>query len=331
MAMPIEVNRRRLLQCASFGAVVASTAGMPAQLSAQLVTNKSVPLQHDSIEAAVVQSHVTANIGDNISSMLRTVERLQSGPVKHDLVAFHALAVQGRIPRSLDDARAMAINLRGHEVGTLRAAAKQHGTYISFAALTTDTEWPGQVIPQHVLLGPEGQIVLAAWQATTDPSLPFLTNTEAVLDRYITLYGPQAVLPVAHTSIGIIALASEHAAPEIFRVLAMKGAEIFIRCPFDSSAVWDVQACAAYNQCTTLAPGTAASLQVDSESDGAGLRGGGSVVVGPRGEMLAQAGSKWDQTLSVKIPLGHYRAGRPILNVHTSLTLPAYANAHDFA
>lgn len=92
-----------------------------------------------------------------------------------------SFGASGYSTRGLDEARRIAVSLDGPEVFALSAKAKQHRVYLSFSALTTDRAWPNEVITHNVLLGPDGNIVLAAWQATHDPAMPFLLSVEESL------------------------------------------------------------------------------------------------------------------------------------------------------
>jgi hypothetical protein len=53
-------------------------------------------------------------------------------------------------------------------------------------------------------------------------------------------------------------------------------------------------------------------------------RGGGTVIHGPAGETLAEAGSKWDQAVVATLPLARHRATRAPLAVGAALYLPVY-------
>jgi predicted amidohydrolase len=287
-----EVDRRRALQVAALSlaatASSAARAGIPGNTAA-------VPLVAETISVAAVQSHAGSDIAANIAAMARAVEA--SAP-KH-LIAFHALALHD----------AGSVTLDGPEIAAVAALARRHGVHIAFAALTADAAWPGRVIPRNILIDDHGRVVLAAWRAA---------DIEPVLDRFAAMYGADSVLPVAHTSIGSIALASDHAAPEIYRTFALKGADIVVRLTQRASAPWDVQAACAYNQFFTLAPAPAAALRDDAD-DGAALRGGGSLIVGARGETLAEAGSAWTQTISAAIPLAHHRVSRQPITAYARL------------
>jgi predicted amidohydrolase len=325
------VNRRRILQ--AVGTLAVAGGVVPAHADAAqngVMTNAMMNLDRDIIRIAAVQSHANKITHNNLTAMLGAIDRLQNQQDKKDLIAFHASALHGMRPRNLDDAQHMAISLVGAEVAALSAKAKQHRVYVSFSALTTDAAWPGHVMARNILVGPDGDIVLAAWQATHDESFPFLTSVEGVLDRYVDLYGRDAVLPVVHTKIGNIALATDQAAPEIYRAYALKQAEIVIRSSCNTAARWDVQACAAYNRFYTVATASAVALHADSADALPALHGGGSLIVGPSGETLAEAGSSWDQTVTAQLPLAHYRQTHRPPDVHATLVMPIYTHHQDF-
>lgn len=321
---PSDIQRRRLLQVAGLG-IAAASIGQPALASASVQHVASVALDRDVVRIAAVQSHAVADISTNLASMLDAIDRIQTQASKKDLIVFHATALHGIAPRNLADARKMTIHLNDPIVTAIGFKAMQHRVYISFSAYTTDVAWPDAIIPRQFLIGPDGKIVLAAWQATHDETMPFLASVERVLDRYVEMYGRDAVLPVVRTNIGNIAFASAHGSPEIYRALALKDAEIVIRATYAAPARWDVQASAAYNSCFTIAAASAVALHAAHNEDASTFHGGGSVVVGPSGETLAEAGSQWEQTISANLPVAHARATRNTIQTHSAMILPIYA------
>ncbi len=321
---PSDIQRRRLLQVAGLGIAVASI-GQPALASASVQHVASVALDRDVVRVAAVQSHPVADIAANLESLLGAIDRMQTQASKKDLIVFHAAALHSIAPRDLADAKKAAIRMNDPIVTAIGFKAMQHRVYISFSAYTTDVAWPDAIIPRQFLIGPDGKIALAAWQATHDETRPFLASVERMLERYVELYGRDAVLPVVRTNIGNIALASAQGAPEIYRALALKDAEIIIRAENAAPARWDVQASAAYNSCFTIAAASAVALHAAHNEDVSTFHGGGSVVVGPSGETLAEAGSQWEQTIAANLPIAHARAKRSTLQTHSAMILPIYA------
>jgi len=309
-----DIARRRLLHLAGLGAASVVASPLAAREAMTPPLTRHAPEQ---VRLAAVQSHAGSDQAANLAEMLRRIDHIQSGEPK-DLIVFHAAALHGPMPGTIDAARRAAVSMSGPEIAALAGKAKQHRVHIAFSALTADADWHGHVIARQILVGSDGSVILAAWQAAHDPARAYLTSVETVLDRFVEMYGRAAVLPVVATAIGNIALTLHQAAPDIDRALALKGAEIIVRAAEASSARWDAQACAAYNGCTVVAPAPAASLH-DEESV---LRGGGSLIVGPRGEIIAEAGSRWDQTLSAVLPAAYNRSVRPTLNTHAALTAP---------
>src|SRR3546814_11095880 len=57
----------------------------------------------------------------------------------------------------------------------------------------------------------------------------FTTTIYDVYDRYVEMYGLDAVIPVERTDIGNISLSSVQFEPELFRCMTLKGAEIILR------------------------------------------------------------------------------------------------------
>jgi predicted amidohydrolase len=318
------MDRRRVLTAAGVSAAAVAGLSHASYAIQHPHVTKPQALEQDHIRVAAVQSAVTLDRQTNLSAMLRDIDRLSREPAKPTLIAFHALALQGVRPRTIEGARQCAIGMDGPDIATLCRAAQTSRAYIAFGALTIDADWPGHVIARNILLGPDGRVVSAPWQATHDAAAPFLTSAESVIEDYTTRYGADAVLPVISTAIGNVALTSDFASPEIYRALALKGADVIVRLSTQSAPAWDAQASAAYNQVFVVAPLTAADLRAAAQDDPLHGMGGGSVIVGPRGEILAEAGSRWSQTLSANLPVAHLRASRQKLDMHGALVMPTF-------
>src|SRR3546814_1349953 len=67
------------------------------------------------------------------------------------------------------------------------------------------------------------------WSSDVCSSDLFTTTIYDVYDRYVEMYGLDAVIPVERTDIGNISLSSVLFEPELFRCMTLKGAEIILR------------------------------------------------------------------------------------------------------
>src|SRR3546814_20734809 len=75
----------------------------------------------------------------------------------------------------------------------------------------------------------------------------FTTTIYDVYDRYVEMYGLDAVIPVERTDIGNISLSSVQFEPELFRCMTLKGAEIILRTATGGCEWHDIRLTASHN------------------------------------------------------------------------------------
>lgn len=337
---PSILNRRRLLQVAGLGATAAAslTSTARAQLSSQPINAANgdyskVALKRDNVLVAAIQTSARAiapvdprtGLSLNLAQMCSAIDRSQTQNGHKDLICFHDRALQGQDRWDKAELERVAISIPGPECDALAQKACEHSCYIFFGALASDQAWPGHVLSLMVLIGPGGQLIAKDWQPTQSDVVPHITTTDRVLDRFLEMYGADAVLPVHRTAIGNIALSASHNDPEIYRAMALKGAEIFVRGTREGVAGWDLQATAAYNRAFTIVTAAAEPLAGFE----ANTRSGGTAIYGTNGEILAEAGVKWEQTVTASLPLAYAREHRQVPTIATSLVLPIYAAHHE--
>lgn len=119
-----------------------------------------------------------------------------------------------------------AIDVDGPEYEAMAAIAQSQNLYLCVNAYETDVNFPELYFQANVIFAPNGEQILRYRRMISlyTPS-PF-----DVWDQYLDIYGYDAVFPVARTAVGVLAtIASEEILyPEIARMHAMKGAEIFL-------------------------------------------------------------------------------------------------------
>ena len=98
----------------------------------------------------------------------------------------------------------------------------------------------------------KGEIVAKHWKERNIKGVfpgfeLFTTTVYDVLDRYVEMYGRDAVIPITRTPLGNITTTAAQREPELFRAMALKGAEIFLRTASGGFQPLDIQACALYN------------------------------------------------------------------------------------
>lgn len=119
-----------------------------------------------------------------------------------------------------------AIDPDGPEYEALGRIAADNDVHLAGNAYETDPHFPELYFQTSFLLAPNGDCVLRYRRLVS----MFAPTPHDVWDRYLEVYGPDAVFPVADTPIGRIgAVASEEILyPEIARALALRGAEVLV-------------------------------------------------------------------------------------------------------
>jgi hypothetical protein len=100
--------------------------------------------------------------------------------------------------------------------------------------------WPGHRLHLMVMCKPDGSVVSHSKQRNVRGMFPGAEQYTSVIydvyDRYVEMYGLDAVIPIERTDIGNIAMSAVPIEPELFfRCMAFKGAEIICRVATGSS------------------------------------------------------------------------------------------------
>ncbi len=118
------------------------------------------------------------------------------------------------------------IDMDGAEYAALGDVARAADIYLAGNAYERDPNFPGIYFQTSFLIAPAGDVILRYRRLIS----MFAPSPYDVLDRYLSVYGKDALFPVADTEIGrIAAIASEEILyPEIARLHAIRGAEVFV-------------------------------------------------------------------------------------------------------
>ena len=166
--------------------------------------------------------------------------------------------------------------------------------------MTSVMDNTGKVLDRHWkarnIMGVFGQIEL------------FTTTIYGALDKYIEMYGVDAVIPITRTPRGNIATTSVQREPELIRAFAFKGAEICLRTATGGFTPWDIQSNAAYNRLWTAVCNNAYSPGATELGILEDAGGGNSAIYNPSGQEVAKAESAFEQEVNATIPLAQYRA-----------------------
>ncbi|MCW4354076.1 hydrolase [Hoyosella sp. YIM 151337] len=227
----------------------------------------------------------------------------EGAPVR--LVVIPEMAIQGmiaNIPGNREKEAHFAVTIPGPETDELAKKARQHNTYIAAELyMVKDDDFPDRYFNVAFIIDPNGEVVYKRYKATSDAyegGMLGNMNPHDVWDEWIAKKGNgnvmDAIFPVARTEIGNIGIAICHEGvyPEVVRGLAMNGAEIIIRPTLIEPAVmtgmWEIQnrAHALFNSAYVVAPNLGPEIREDGGIQD--LFGGQSMIVNPRGQIVAQ-------------------------------------------
>ena len=227
----------------------------------------------------------------------------EGAPVK--LVVIPEMAIQGMIPNTPGNREReahFAVEIPGPETEELGKKARELNTYIAAELyMVRDPDFKDRYFNVAFIIDPQGELIYKRYKATSDAyegGMLGNSNPHDVWDEFIEKKGGgdvmEAIFPVARTEIGNIGIAICHEGvyPEIARGLAMNGAEIIIRPTLIEPAVmnglWELQnrAHAAFNNVYVIAPNLGPEIRDDGGLQD--LFGGRSMIVDPRGQIVAQ-------------------------------------------
>jgi predicted amidohydrolase len=199
----------------------------------------------------------------------------------------------------------------GAEYALLGEVAAGHSVFLAGNAYESDPHFPGLYFQASFILGPDGGVVLRYRRLHS----MFSPTPYDVWDEYLDIYGIEAVFPVAFTEIGNLAcVASEEILyPELARVLALRGAEVFCHSTSEIAAPGLTQKAVARRARAVE------NLAYVVSSNSGGLDGlpiprdstnGGSELIDFEGRGLAQAASGESIVASAELDLAALRRAR---------------------
>lgn len=343
-----DISRRDLLAAGAGIAAMAAPARAQSPSGATKAASKAalnmrtdggyatVPLAKDAWTLGVVQSRVLAvdaseparGRAANVRHMCDLIDYASGFSGAKDLLFFHEFPITGyNYKWTLAEARKIAIELPGEETEMLAKKARQYGSWLVFGSYVRDPDWPDNLLSITTIMDNQGRIVDKHWKARNIKGVffgfeLFTTTIYDVLDRYIEMYGADRVVPVARTPLGNIATSSVQREPELFRAMAMKGAEIILRTATGGFTPADIQATAMYNGVYVAIANNAASPNNGLYFEDAG--GGGAAIYDPAGEQVASAPTAFETLVTHRIPIRDFRARHRQPIVHTELVMPVY-------
>lgn len=350
-----KLDRRRLLTgAAAVGVAAATTASEQVTAATPAVTPVAVskrgvydmvPLRQETINVAAIQSRLLSidlrdkakTLKRNLDRVLRLIDLAQNSPEewnyerrwgsKVDLICMHEFPVQGFQPWNRKELNQIAFELPGPEVAAIGERAKRYGCYISFGCYAKEKDWPDHVINMSVIVGPDGNIVSKQWKARNilglfgDGAL-IGTTIYDVLDRYVEMYGWDATMPVARTDIGNISTTAVGNEPLLYTCLGLKGAEIIVLSVTGGSNSESAIQTARQGRVYTVGVGNSVSPDNIGFAEGSGTRDEGTVIVDPRGTVLAKTENHHEEIVRATIPIASFRKTRRVQELPMALLLP---------
>ena len=300
-------------------AIALSTAGAnAATLVEKDGTYATVPLEKDKIVIKVVQNEtrnlqgfptIDEGLAHNLAQMTTLTERACSTGKKPDFILFNEFPLTGYSDGPREEKLKFTIQIPGPESDALGKLAKKCDTYIIFGSYARDDAWPGHILSLNAVIGRDGKVVEKFWKTRNvknyQPDMEIPTTTiENVYDRYVAMYGKEALFPVLRTEFGNFAVSTVQRDTMVFNAFAMRGVEIMFRTATLFSKL-DVQATASFNNFYSAM----SNINFPADSEWA-KGGGGSLIVSPSGQVLAEEPSNNEAIIEAEIDIAAFRKGR---------------------
>lgn len=343
------VGRRQVLAAGALGAA-AVALGVGAPRSARAAASggdvsvaadgkyATVPLRKDVVRVTAVQSFLRAvrdtkkparEMKANVDHMIDLIDAANGFPGKQDLVCFHEQPIMGWYPWTREEALRVAIDVPGPETEALGRKAKEYGCYITFGTYARDPAWPGHLLLNGVLIGPDGSVVANHWKTNNGRGfMPgwdlFTTSIYDVLDRYREMYGEDAVLPMARTDIGNISCSVTPGQPDIMRAYAMKGLELRLSSSSGGYSVEEAQVISQHNRLWSVVCNQSLSPEQPGFPAFSGC--GDTAIFSPAGKIAARARSFDEEFVTTAIPMAEFRRTRTLPpGVPMEMLMPVYS------
>jgi predicted amidohydrolase len=291
-----------------------------------------VPLAKDVVVVKVVQNGVKnlqefatveEGLAENVKHMVSYVERACSEGKKPDFILFNEFPLTGYSTGTRDEKLEFTLEIPGPETDALGVAAKACDSYVIFGSYARDADWPGHILSINTVIDRDGEIAARFWKSRnvkrlgSEGEIP-TTTVESVRDRFRDRYGMEEEFPVLRTEYGNIAVSTVQIDPFVFAAFAMRGTEIMFRTSTLFSKI-DVQAAAYYNNYYSAMSNITFPPDVEWAS-----MGGGSLIVDPRGRVLAEDPTNNEAIIEAEIPIAEFRAERTIPRYPLEVVAPVF-------
>jgi predicted amidohydrolase len=326
----------RVLLPAAAAIAALATPAFAAAPAPQLVrpdgSYPTVPLEKDVVVVKVVQhapvnlqkaATIESGLATNVERMIRWIDKACSTGRKPDFILFNEFPLTGYSAGTRDEKLRFTIRIPGPETDRIGERARACDTYVVFGSYATDPDWPGHILSLNAVIGRDGKVRKTYWKTRnitrfTADEIP-TTTVENVRDRFRARYGIEEEFPVLQTEFGNIAVSTVQIDPFVFAAYAMRGVEIMLRTAtlFDKI---DVQAIASFNNFYSAM----SNITFPPDSGVPARFGGGSLIVDPRGRVLAEDPSNDDAVIEAEIPIAAFRKGRRIPRYPLEVVSPVF-------
>lgn len=290
------------------------------------------PLARETVVVKVVQNgvrnledypSVAEGLAANLEHMSGFVRRACEEGRQPDFILFNEFPLTGYSTRPRNEKLAFTLEIPGPETEALGVLARNCDTYIIFGSYARDADWPGHILSINAVIDREGEVAAKFWKTRNvkrlddEGEIP-TTTIESVRDRYRAMYGLEEEFPVLRTEYGNIAVSTVQLDPFVFAAYAMRGVEIMFRTATLFSRD-DVLASARFHNFYT-----AMSNIIFPAGSGYEEYGGGSLIAGPQGEVLAENSNNDEAIIEAEIPIAAFRQGRRIPRYPLAVVAPVY-------
>jgi predicted amidohydrolase len=291
------------------------------------------PLEKDVVVVKVIQHGATnlqeaesieAGLRTNLERMVEFAERACREGKKPDFLLYNEFPLTGYSTGSREEKLKFTLEIPGPETERLGEVARACDTYIIFGSYARHPDWPGHILSLNTVIGRDGKVAKTYWKSrnilrfTPGKEIP-TTTVESVRDRYRELYGMEEEFPVMRTEFGNIAVSTVQLDPLVFAAYAMRGVEIMFRTATLFTPL-DVRATALYNNFYSAM----SNITFPPDSPVASM-GGRSLIVGPRGEVLAEDPTNNESIIEAEIPIAQFRKNRTIPRYPLEVVEPVFS------
>ncbi len=296
-------------------------------------TYESSPLEKPIVVIKVVQNEpqllhkaksIRAGLDENVRRMGYWIDKACTEGKKPDFILFNEFPLTGYYMGSREEKLKFTIQIPGPETNALGQMAQECDTYIVFGSYATDPDWPGHILSLNPVIGRDGSIKHVYWKSRNasrlggDGEIP-TTTIENVRTKFREKYGLEAEFPVLKTEFGNIAVSTVQVDPFVFAAFAMRGVEIMLRTA-TGFRPHDVRSIAYYNNFYSAM----SNITFPSDPNFPKGFGGKSLIVDPKGKVLAQDPTENESIIEAEIKIAELREGRRLPRYPMEVVRPVF-------